>query len=144
MKIIVDADACPSINLITKVAQDNNIELCLYADETHNIISDYAKVIITSKGFQSVDDIISKDIQKNDILITQDFGLAVIALSKKAKVIHTKGMIYNDFNIDSLLYERHLNNKLRRSGKHTKGPKKRTNKDDFKLIESLEKTIKEV
>ena len=143
MRIIVDADACPGIPLITEVARKYNLELLLYADDSHNIESDYGKVIVSSKGFQSVDIVISNDIKKGDILITQDFGLAVIGLSKKANVIHTKGMIYTDDNIDGLLFERHLNSKLRKKRVHTKGPKKRTKEDDIKLIGSLEKIIKE-
>jgi len=141
MSIIVDADACPSINLITDTAIKYNLELILYTDDTHNLYSDYGKVITVSRGFQSVDTLISNDINQKDILITQDFGLAVIALSKKAKVLHPKGMIYTDDNIDKLLYERHISAKIRRSGGHTKGPKKRTKEDDLNLINSLEKLI---
>jgi uncharacterized protein YaiI (UPF0178 family) len=85
--------------------------------------------------------VIANDIKKGDILVTQDFGLATIALSKKAYVVHPKGMIYTDDNIDNLLYERHLNSKLRKSGKHTKGPRKRTKEDDQNLINSLETLI---
>ena len=141
MNIIVDADACPSISLITDIAIKYKLELILYTDDTHNISNDYAKIITVSRGFQSVDTVISNDIKKNDILITQDFGLALIALSKQAKVIHPKGMIYTDDNIDKLIYERHLNAKLRRSGINTKGPKKRTKDDDLNLINSLEYLI---
>lgn len=137
MNIIVDADACPAINLITDLAIRNNIKLTLYTDNTHNIKSNYAKVITLSKGYQSVDMVIANDIQNNDILVTQDFGLATIALSKKAFAVHPKGMIYNDSNIDQLLYERHMNAKLRKSGGHTKGPKKRVKTDDDNLINSL-------
>lgn len=144
MSIIVDADACPGISLITDIAIKYKIDLILYTDDSHNIESDYAKVVTLSKGFQSVDTVISNDIKKNDILITQDFGLAVIALSKKANVMHPKGMIYTDDNIDKLLYERHLNAKLRRTGVNTKGPKKRVKEDDINLIKSLEKLINNI
>ncbi len=141
MNIIVDADACPGVKLITDIAIKYNIKLTLYNDNTHNIESDYADVITLSKGFQSVDMVIANDIKKGDILVTQDFGLATIALSKKAYVLHPKGMIYTNDNIDNLLYERHLNSKLRKSGKHTKGPKKRTKEDDQNLIKALELII---
>ena len=137
MNIIVDADACPAINLITNLAIKNNIKLILYTDNTHNIKSDYAEVITLSKGYQSVDMVIANDIRNNDILVTQDFGLATIALSKKAFAVHPKGMIYNDSNIDQLLYERHMSTKVRKSGVHTKGPKKRVKIDDDNLINSL-------
>lgn len=137
MRIIVDADACPSINEITLVAKTNKIELLLYVDTTHNINNDYAIIKTFDKGFQSVDVAIANDICNSDILITQDFGLAVIALSKKAKVVHPKGMIYDEENIDRLLYERYLNAENHKKNIRVKGPKKRTKEDVNNLIKSL-------
>lgn len=137
MKIIVDADACPSINLITDVAKENNIELTLYSDETHFIKNEYAKIVTISKGYQSVDMTIINNIEANDILITQDYGLALLALSKDVKVIHPKGLIYTKENIDGLLFERYMNAKERKNSNHVKGPKKRTKDDDNNLINSI-------
>lgn len=142
MNIIVDADACPKIDLITSLAKKYNIKLFLYSDNTHNIKSDYAEVVILSKGYQSVDIAIANKLKKNDKLVTQDFGLATIALAKKSFVLSSKGMRYTDGNIDNLLYERYINSKIRRSGSHTKGPKKRTKLDDENLLNELESLIK--
>lgn len=138
MKIFVDADACPSIDKITFLAKQKKIPLLLYIDDSHNLENDYGKVIYLSKGFQSVDMAISSDIGKGDILITQDFGLATIALTKSAYALHPKGMIYDNDNIEQLLYERHLNAKLRKCNKHLNGPKKRTKEDEKNLLKSLE------
>lgn len=142
MRIIIDADACPNIFEITDFSKSNNIELILYADNTHNIVNDYAKVIIVDKGFQSVDMCIINDIKENDILVTQDFGLATLSLSKKVKVVHPKGMIYNNDNIDKLLFERYLNTLNRNRNIHLKGPKKRNKNDLEKLLISLRELIK--
>jgi len=141
MKILVDADACPSINLITDLAIKNKMELVLYTDSTHNIVSDYALVVTLSQGFQSVDMVITNEIKENDILITQDYGLALICLSKKAKVIHPLGNVYNDENIDRMIFERFLRTKSRKQNIHMKGPKKRTKEDDINLINNLQKEI---
>lgn len=137
MRILVDADACPSINLITQIAVDNKIELYLYSDSTHNIINEYANVITLDKRCQSVDIVIANEIKKEDLLITQDFGLATMALAKKALVVHPKGIIYTDNNIDQLIFERYINNKSRKQNIHIKGPKKRTKEDDNNLINSI-------
>lgn len=142
MRILVDADACPSIELITELAREKRIELILYVDTAHIISNDYAKVITLSKGFQSVDTFITNDIREKDILITQDFGLAVIALSKNANAIHPKGLIYTNDNINGLLFERHLNFKNRKKKIRTKNIKKRTKLDDLSLIKNLKKLIK--
>lgn len=141
MRVLIDADACPSINLITDCVKKNKLELLLYTDDSHNIINDYGIVKTVEKGFQSVDIVIINEIKEKDILITQDYGLALLALSKKSFVIHPKGMIYTNDNIEQLLYEKYLNEKTRKSTKHIKGPRKRTKDDDLKLIDNLEYLI---
>ena len=142
MKIVVDADACPSINLITNIAKENDLKLILYTDTSRNLTNDYADIIVMSKGYQSVDMAIINNIDNEDILITQDFGLAELALARGVYPINPKGMIYTNDNIERLLFERHLNAKNRRQGIHTKGPSKRTKEDDEKLIESINLIIK--
>lgn len=144
MKIIIDGDACPSINKIENLAKLYNINVDIVTDTSHIINSDYSNVIICDKGNQSVDIFIASNCIKNDIVITQDYGLAVMCLGKKAKVINPKGMIYGEDNIDSLLLNRYINQKLRKIGTHVKGPKKRSKNDDEKLIKNLECLIKEI
>lgn len=141
MKVLVDADACPSIPLITDITENHKIDLFLYCDNTHNLTSTYGTVIICDKGFQSVDIKLMNHILKNDIIITQDYGIAVIALSKGAYVIHPKGKIYTSENIDAMLLERHLNSRQRHK-KNIKGPKKRTLEDDERLFENLSFLLK--
>jgi len=84
---------------------------------------------------------IANEIKKNDILITQDFGLATLALTHSAYAVHPKGMIYNNNNIEQLLFERYLNNKSRKQNIHIKGPKKRKEEDNTNLINSLKKCL---
>ena len=139
--IIIDADACPSIKLIEETAKNNNFDVLICCDTNHEITSDYSKVIYISPGRDSVDTYISNVVSKNDIVITQDYGVATTALGKKAYAINPKGMIYIDENIDSLMYMRHLNKKMRNQGIKIKGPKKRTKEDDTNLINNLNKLI---
>ncbi|MEG0021437.1 MAG: DUF188 domain-containing protein [Bacilli bacterium] len=141
MKIIVDADACPSIKAITSLAINYNIELELYLDDTHKIENNYAKIITVSKGFQSVDMKIANILKNGDILITQDFGLATIALALGAIPISPKGLIFTNENIDQLNYEKHLNAMERKLKNRSKGIKKRTKEDEDKLIKSIEGVI---
>ncbi|MBP5267645.1 MAG: DUF188 domain-containing protein, partial [Ruminococcus sp.] len=53
------------------------------------------------------------------------------------------GLVYNSDNIDSLLMSRHIAKKLKRSGKHLKGPAKRTSDNDKDFEAALEKLITE-
>jgi uncharacterized protein YaiI (UPF0178 family) len=141
MRIIVDADACPGKHIIEKAGKENNIDIIMYCDIAHVITSDYSTVKYVDKGFQSVDVALTNAAKKEDIIITQDYGVAAMALGKKAYAISPKGYIYDDNNIDKLLFERHISAKVRRGGGKTSNPKKRTKEDDERLYKNLIKII---
>ncbi|WP_284680806.1 DUF188 domain-containing protein [Aceticella autotrophica] len=63
-----------------------------------------------------------------------------MALAKGAFAINQNGLIYSDENIDRLLFERHIAQKVRRSGGKTNNPKKRI-KDNDKKFETLLRRI---
>ena len=142
MQIIIDGDACPSISLIEECAKKYNIPVLIITDTSHDIISNYSNVMIVDKGSQSVDIKLINSVNIDDIVISQDYGVATLALAKHSYCISPKGLIFTNDNIDMLLLNRHINQKMRSSGKKVKGPKKRTCKDDKRLIESLEQIIK--
>ena len=52
---------------------------------------------------------------KGDIVVSQDYGVAAMALGKNAYAIHQSGKWYTNENIDQMLMERHLNKKARRA-----------------------------
>ena len=83
------------------------------------------------------------EIHKGDIVVSQDYGVAAMALGKGAYAIHQSGKWYTNDNIDQMLMERHLNKKARRSShkNHLKGPKKRTEEDDERFAQSFEKLV---
>ena len=85
-------------------------------------------------------------VHKGDIVVTQDYGVAALALGKKAYAIHQSGKVFTDYNIDGLLMDRHLAKKARMSSSknHHKGPKKRTESDDINFENSFRKLIESV
>ncbi len=143
MRIYVDADACPVIPIVEQVAEKNNIAVTLLCDTNHVLDSDYSEVKIIGAGADAVDFALINLCKKNDIVVTQDYGVAAMALGKGAYAIHQSGKWYTDENIDQMLMERHLGKKARRaSGKnHLKGPKKRTGEDDVRFQRSFEKLV---
>lgn len=143
MRIYVDADACPVIPIVEQVAEKNNIAVTLLCDTNHVLDSDYSEVKIIGAGADAVDFALINLCGKNDIVVTQDYGVAAMALGKGAYAIHQSGKWYTDENIDQMLMERHLGKKARRgSGKnHLKGPKKRTEEDDVRFKRSFEKLV---
>lgn len=146
MKIYVDADACPVVKLVEKVAKEFNINVVLLCDTNHVLTSDYSKVIIIGAGSDAVDLALINKCSKGDIVVTQDYGVAALALGKGAYAIHHNGKIYSDANIDGLLMSRHLTKKARmsKSKHHMKGPKKRTSADDENFEKVFRKMLAEL
>ena len=140
MKILIDGDGCPVIDIAISVAKKFNIEVVIMCDTSHIFNKEGAKTMVFSKGADSVDFDLINYLEKEDVVITQDYGLAAMAMNKASYVINQNGMIYNDENIDRLLYSRHISKKIRKSGGKTKGPKKRTKEDDI----NFEKTLNEI
>ncbi|MDD2435558.1 MAG: DUF188 domain-containing protein [Bacilli bacterium] len=136
MRILIDADACPSIAEIEKVAMQHRIECIIFCDYNHHLSSDYSQVNIIDAGYQSVDIALINQVKEDDIVITQDYGLAILALSKKAYAVNPNGMIYHQDNIDNLMAIRHAKAKIR-PHTHLKGPRKRTKQDEINLIKSI-------
>lgn len=143
MKILIDADGCPVVDIATRVAKKHNIELELYCDTNHVLFSDYGNVHIVGAGADAVDFKLVNDTKAGDIVVTQDYGLAAMVLSKKAHAIHQNGKWYTNDNIGGMLEQRAFAKKLRRASNknHFKGPAKRTSEDDRRFEESFEKLI---
>ena len=142
MTVYVDADACPVTRIAERIAKDHGIPVVLLCDTNHQLTSDYSTVKVIGAGADAVDIALINLCHRGDIVVTQDYGVAALALGKGATAIHQSGKWYTDDNIDGLLMERHLAKKARRSGKHhLKGPAKRTEEDDRRFAESFEKLI---
>lgn len=143
MKILVDADACPVISIVERIARQQNIEVILLCDTNHVLHSDYSEVKIIGAGADAVDFALVNFCSKGDIVVTQDYGVAAMILGKGAVGIHQSGRWYTNNNIDQMLMERHINKKVRRAkGKHhLKGPAKRTEEDDRRFEESFLRLI---
>ncbi len=146
MKIFVDADACPVVDIVEDIATKYNIPVTLLCDTNHVLTSDYSEVIVVGAGADAVDYKLISICHRGDIVVTQDYGVAAMALGKGAFAIHQSGKWYTNENIDQMLMERHLNKKARRasSRNHIKGPRKRTDEDDQRFAESFEKMVRKV
>lgn len=144
MKILVDADACPVVNIVERVAEKENIKVILLCDTNHVLYSDYSEVKVIGAGADAVDFALVNLCDKGDIVITQDYGVAAMALGKGALGIHQSGKWYTNDNIDQMLMERHIHKRERRAnGKaHLKGPSKRTTEDDVRFEESFVRLVK--
>ena len=143
MRILIDADGCPVVNETIKVAHKFNLESIIFCDTSHNFDEKNIKVIVVSKGIDAVDFAILNNIEKGDIVITQDYGLASLVLSRNSYAINQSGMVYTNENIGELLYSRYISKKMRNSGARLKGPKKRDKYQNTVFEQNLEKLILE-
>ncbi len=143
MKIIVDADACPKtvLNICLKLGHQYGIPVWTVASFNHNIISDHHTVV--GSDAQEADLKVINLAQQGDVAVTQDWGLAAMLLGKKVRSLNPSGREYRSETIDFMLEERETKAKYRRSGGRTKGPKKRTERDDRIFSERLELIIQE-
>lgn len=130
MQILVDADACPVKGIIVKIAKQYRLPVTMLIDTSHELDDGYSTVITVDRARDSVDIALINLAKAGDIVVTQDFGVAAMALGRKAKAVNQNGLIYTDDNIDKLLFERHIGQKVRRAGGRTSNAKKRTREDD--------------
>lgn len=143
MNIYVDADACPVVSIVEEISKKYNISVTLLCDTNHVLHSEYSEVVMVGAGADAVDYKLISLCHRGDVVVSQDYGVAAMALGKGAFAIHQSGQWYTDENIDQMLMERHLNKKARREShkNHMKGPKKRTEEDDERFRQSFEKMV---
>ncbi|MGD6967420.1 YaiI/YqxD family protein [Rossellomorea vietnamensis] len=132
MKIYVDADACPVKDIIISEATDFEIEVILVSSYSHFSNAEQpsgVKTIYVDSGVEAADYRIVELVEKGDMIVTQDYGLASLGLAKGIIVLHHKGFRYTNENIDQLLQTRYLSAMARKGGQRTKGPKPFTAED---------------
>lgn len=123
MRVFIDADACPVVSIVENISKKYNIPVTLLCDTNHVLTSEYSEVIVVGAGADAVDYKLISICHRGDIVVSQDYGVAAMALGKGAFAIHQSGKWYTNDNIDQMLMERHLNKKARRSShkNHIKG-----------------------
>lgn len=142
MRILIDADGCPVVDLTVRLAKKYGIECTILCDTSHEFNRDGAQTVVVEKGSDSVDFKIVNLVGEGDIVVTQDYGLAAMCLARKAIPVSQNGLVYTDKNIDQLLFTRYVSKKIRNAGGRMKGPSKRTPEQDKAFEAALERLIK--
>nr|WP_074904663.1 YaiI/YqxD family protein [Paenibacillus algorifonticola] len=140
--IIVDGDACPVKVEIKQIARSFSLPVLMVSSYDHHLEAEEGvSVVQVEAGKDSVDMYIVNHLLKGDVVVTQDFGLACIALGKGALVLSPRGEQYTDDNIDYLMERRHEQAKRRRSGGKSKGPKAMTTEDRDRFQQKMTKVL---
>ena len=144
MKIFIDADGCPVISISVNIAKEYGLEVIIVKNFAHEIHDSYASIVSVDISRDSADFYIVNKIEKGDIVVTQDHGLAAMCLSKGAIPINQNGLVYTRENIDGMLNRRHLHRELRKQNKYYGKAKKRNPEADVAFEKTLRKLVNQL
>ena len=126
MIIFVDADACPVTREAAAIARKHRLPVVLVANESQNLdrFADREEVEIMKVrgGPDSADFAMVPRLSPGDIVVTNDTGLAAMALGRGARALSPRGKVFLAGTIDLELDIRHAEKRHRRAGGRTSGP----------------------
>ncbi len=143
IRIFIDADGCPVTDIAVGLANRVGVPCTIVCDTSHQIQREGVQTITVDKGADSADFLIARLIGPGDVVITQDYGLAAMCLTKGARALHQDGFEYTSQNIDGLLYFRAEAKRARRGGARMKGPRKRTKEQNDAFCAALQQLLQE-
>ena len=142
--IWVDADAAPRAikEILYKAVIRVKMPLVLVANQPlHTPKSIWITTRQVGKGFDVADEWIAEQVQKGDLVITQDIPLAAAVVEKGAYVIDVRGEVIDKGNARSRLAARDRNEALREAGVLTGGPKPFSDRDKRQFAGSLDRWL---
>lgn len=141
MRIVVDADACPVEDILIRIARERQIPVIMVCDTAHELSDSYSTHITVDKARDSADICLANLLEREDLVVTQDYGVAALALGKGARALNPMGLEYTNANMDQLLFERYVGQKIRRGGGRAGKNKKRTAADDKAFERALLRAV---
>ena len=157
--LYIDADACPVTREALACARRARVPVVIVGNTTQNLERHvrrddprgperargrdakhgvfWVDVLDVSVGADSADFAIVERLQPDDVVVTQDIGLASMVLGRGAAAIGVRGRVYSRATIDMDLFIRHEEKKLRRTGGRTRGPAAFTNEDRERFARNL-------
>ena len=157
--LYIDADACPVTREALACARRALVPVAIVGNTTQNLErhirlddprdADHARgrdamhdgfwvdVLDVSVGADSADFAIVERLQPDDVVVTQDIGLASMVLGRGAAAIGVRGRVYTKATIDMDLFIRHEEKKVRRAGGRTRGPAAFTDEDRERFARNL-------
>lgn len=143
--LFIDADACPVTREAIAIARKRGMRVVVVANSTQNLERHAARsgveAIQVSSGRDAADFAVVERLEPKDVVVTQDIGLAAMAIGRSAGAISPRGRIFHLATIDAELAVRHAEAKLRRQGGRHGGPPKFTDEDREHFGEQLERLL---
>lgn len=145
--LIVDADACPVTRDAIGLARSAGWRVRLVANGTQNLERyterSGVEALVVGTGRDSADFAIVEGLSPDDIVVTQDIGLAAMVLGRGAKAISPRGRRFHAATIDAELAVRHAEARERRAGRRHGGPRPFEEEDREHFRDVLERMLRE-
>lgn len=154
--VYIDADACPVTAEALGVARRMGVPVVIAGNSTQNLARHvrrgdprtptdgfWVDTLAVGIGADAADFAIVQELSRSDVVVTQDIGLAAMALGRGARAIGVRGRIYQLATIDADLQMRHLEKNERRRGGRTRGPAPFEDEDRERFAANLRRLIGE-
>ena len=142
MRILVDADGCPVVAEVLRVAKRCEIDVRLVANGNAETSRDpRVERIVVGTGADAADDWIVEHLETGDVVVTADVPLAARCVKKNAVVVHPTGKRFTEDDIGSALAMRDLLTKLRSEGERTRGPAPFKDADRSSFLQTLDEVV---
>ncbi|MFG6148491.1 YaiI/YqxD family protein [Halobacillus sp. B23F22_1] len=138
MSVWVDADSCPVQEEIRSVCAGFQIEPKFVATVNHfKHETNGENWTFLDHGSQSVDLFILNHVKPEDVVITQDYSLAVLLTPRGVYVITPRGKLIKEGEAFDIMNQKHLRQQTFRRKKKWKGPRAFTDEDRRNFSEAL-------
>ena len=139
--LLIDADACPVTGAAISVARRRAIPVILVGNSSQNLAR-YAErkgveALQVGGGPDAADFAIVGRVRPDDVVVTQDIGLAAMVLGKGARAVSPRGKVFRPETIDAEMAVRWAEKEHRRAGGRTKGPPPFTEDDRERFAAAL-------
>ncbi|MBR3318212.1 MAG: DUF188 domain-containing protein [Atopobiaceae bacterium] len=134
--LFIDADACPTTREAIACARSARVPCVVAGDSGHNLMRHvrrddpteptdgfWVRILQVGAGADAADFAIVCELEPGDVVVTQDFGLASMALGRACAAIDPRGHIFNKRTIDALMLVRHATKQELRSTRRKGKPR---------------------
>lgn len=143
--VFIDADACPVTRDAISIARERGASVVVVGNGTQNLARYAARpgvdAVQVSAGADAADFAIVERLAPGDVVVTQDIGLAAMALGRDAHAIGVRGRVYTKATIDIEMEVRHAEARVRRAGGRTRGPAPFEDEDRERFRAALERAL---
>lgn len=145
--VFIDADACPVKREAISIARKLGWSVVLVSCDAHDMSRFTGRSGVESVGVSigrdAADFAIIERLNAEDVVVTQDTGLAAMVLGRGAGAISPRGRVFEPATIDLELEFRHAEQQHRRAGGRTPGPSRFEDEDREHFEDRFERMLRE-